>query len=77
MIFLVLKLILTTICIRMGLVGGIFAANFISASLRSSNFKYWNFINQIDPILITISSMAAIGSCIIGGPITNVLIILN
>tara|TARA_X000000950_G_scaffold285145_1_gene390146 strand:+ start:5219 stop:6928 length:1710 start_codon:yes stop_codon:yes gene_type:complete len=78
-IFLLLKIILTTLCIRMGLVGGIFApALFIGASLGVviSNIGI-NFIDQIDPIIIAVSSMAAVGSCIIGGPIANVLIIFE
>ena len=79
LIFLFFKIILTTLCIRMGLVGGIFApALFIGASLGVviSNIGI-KFINQIDPIIIAVSSMAAVGSCIIGGPIANVLIIFE
>ncbi len=79
LIFLALKLVLTTVCIRMGLVGGIFApALFLGASLGVVVSKLGSLItDQIDPTLITISSMAAIGSCIIGGPIANVLIIFE
>ena len=63
----------------MGLVGGIFApALFLGASLGVVISKLGILVtDQIDPILITISSMAAIGSCIIGGPIANVLIIFE
>ena len=63
----------------MGLVGGIFApALFIGASLGVviSNIGI-NFTAQVDPIIIAVSSMAAVGSCIIGGPIANVLIIFE
>ena len=51
---------------------------FIGASLGVviSNIGI-KFINQIDPIVIAVSSMAAVGSCIIGGPIANVLIIFE
>ena len=78
-IFLILKLFLTTICIRMGLVGGIFApALFLGASLGVVTAGFSLLISdQIDTSLIVLSSMSALGSCIIGGPIANVLIIFE
>ncbi len=77
--FLILKLILTTLCIRMGLVGGIFApALFLGASLGVVSAGLGSLIlEDINPFLIILSSMSALGSCIIGGPIANVLIIFE
>ena len=79
LIFLILKLFLTTICIRMGLVGGIFApALFLGASLGVVSAGIGELILvDINPYLIILSSMSALGSCIIGGPIANVLIIFE
>ena len=79
MIFLFLKLFLTTICIRMGLVGGIFApALFLGASLGVVTAGLASTISaDINPLLLVLSSMSALGSCIIGGPIANVLIIFE
>ena len=79
MIFLILKLFLTTICIRMGLVGGIFApALFLGASLGVVTAGLASIISEdINPFLVILSSMSALGSCIIGGPIANVLIIFE
>ena len=79
MIFLFLKLFLTTICIRMGLVGGIFApALFLGASLGVITAGLASIIStDINPFLLILSSMSALGSCIIGGPIANVLIIFE
>ena len=78
-VFLILKIFLTTICIRMGLVGGIFApALFLGACLGVVTYYLGSlFFNDINPTLIIISSMAALGSCIIGGPIANVLIVFE
>ena len=79
LIFLFLKISLTTICIRMGLVGGIFApALFIGSSLGVITFYVGSLLfPDINPTIIIISSMAALASCIIGGPIANVLIIFE
>ena len=79
LIFLILKLLLTTICIRMGLVGGIFApALFLGASLGVVAAGLSTILSdQINSSLIILSSMSALGSCIIGGPIANVLIIFE
>lgn len=79
LIFLILKLFLTTICIRMGLVGGIFApALFLGASLGVVTAGLALIISEdINPYLVILSSMSALGSCIIGGPIANVLIIFE
>ena len=79
LVFLILKLLLTTLCLRMGLVGGIFApALFLGASLGVFTAGLGTIIsNDINPYLIILSSMSALGSCIIGGPIANVLIIFE
>ena len=79
LIFLLLKISLTTICIRMGLIGGIFApALFIGSSLGVITFYVGSLLfPDINPTIIIISSMAALASCIIGGPIANVLIIFE
>ena len=79
LIFLFLKISLTTICIRMGLIGGIFApALFIGSSLGVITFYIGSLLfPEINPTIIIISSMAALASCIIGGPIANVLIIFE
>ncbi len=79
LVFLILKLILTTLCIRMGLVGGIFApALFLGASLGVVTAGLGDLIFEgVNPYLIILSSMSALGSCIIGGPIANVLIIFE
>ena len=79
LIFLVLKLFLTTLCIRMGLVGGIFApALFLGASLGVVTAGLGTLLSEnVNPFLIILSSMAALGSCIIGGPIANVLIVFE
>ena len=79
LIFLFLKISLTTICIRMGLIGGIFApALFIGSSLGVITFYVGSLLfPDINPTIIIISSMAALASCIIGGPIANVLIIFE
>ena len=60
----------------MGLVGGIFAPALFGASLGVviSNIGV-NFIDQVDPIIVTVSSMAAVGSCILRT--NNVLIIFE
>ena len=79
LIFLFLKISLTTICIRMGLIGGIFApALFIGSSLGVITFYIGSVLfPDINPTIIIISSMAALASCIIGGPIANVLIVFE
>tara|TARA_A100001388_G_C28727992_1_gene479991 strand:- start:596 stop:1336 length:741 start_codon:yes stop_codon:yes gene_type:complete len=63
----------------MGLVGGIFApALFIGACLGVITFYLGSlFFNDVNPTLVIISTMAALGSCIIGGPIANVLIVFE
>ena len=79
LIFLFLKISLTTMCIRMGLIGGIFApALFIGSSLGVITFYIGSVLfPDINPTIIIISSMAALASCIIGGPIANVLIVFE
>ena len=63
----------------MGLVGGIFApALFLGASLGVVTAGLGTLLSEnVNPFLIILSSMAALGSCIIGGPIANVLIVFE
>jgi len=63
----------------MGLVGGIFApALFLGASLGVISAGLGTLISEeVNPFIIILSSMSALGSCIIGGPIANVLIIFE
>ncbi len=77
--FLVFKLILTIICLRMGLIGGVFApALFLGASVGVIlGFLFQNVSPTLDVNLLTVSSMAAFASCVIGGPVANMMIILE
>ena len=79
LVFLVAKLVLTVICIRMGLVGGVFApALFLGAC---TGVLIGVLIKTILPdtniILYAVSAMAAVGSCVIGGPVANMMIIFE
>ena len=77
--FLIFKLLLTVTCIRLGLIGGVFApALFIGACsgiLLGSFFTY--LIPETNIALFAIASMAAVGSCVIGGPLANMMIIFE
>ena len=63
----------------MGLVGGIFApALFLGASLGVVSAGLAVIVSEnVNPYLMILSSMSALGSCIIGGPIANVLIVFE
>ena len=77
--FLIFKLLLTTICLRMGLIGGVFApALFLGACtgiILGVSFKV--LLPDTNIALYAIASMAAVGSCVIGGPVANMMIILE
>ena len=78
-LFLVTKLLLTVICIRLGLVGGVFApALFLGACTGlAMGVLIKLFLPETNIILYTVSAMAAIGSCVIGGPVANMMIIFE
>lgn len=76
---LIFKLLLTTICIRMGLIGGVFApALFLGAC---TGFIVGSFFHILLPesniALFAIAAMSAVGSCVIGGPVANMMIIFE
>lgn len=77
--FLIIKLFLTIFCLRMGLIGGVFApALFIGASLGVILGTFFQIVlPNSNLLLFAISSMAAVGSCVIGGPVANMLIIFE
>ena len=77
--FLIFKLLLTIICLRMGLIGGVFApALFLGASLGVIlGYIFQNFSTTLDLNLLTVASMSAFASCVIGGPVANMMIILE
>jgi CIC family chloride channel protein len=77
--FLIFKLLLTVICLRMGLIGGVFApALFIGASIGVILGFFFQQINpELDLNLLTVASMSAFASCVIGGPVANMMIILE
>ena len=52
-------------------------ALFLGASLGVVSAGIGLILVDINPCLIILSSMSALGSCIIGGPIANVLIIFE
>ena len=73
------KLFLTVVCLRMGLIGGVFApALFIGASIGVILGFFFQQINpELDLNLLTVASMSAFASCVIGGPVANMMIILE
>ena len=77
--FLIFKLLLTVLCLRMGLIGGVFApALFLGASVGVIlGFIIQNFSTTLDLNLLTVASMSAFASCVIGGPVANMMIILE
>ena len=77
--FLIFKLLLTVLCLRMGLIGGVFApALFLGASVGVIlGFIFQNFSTTLDLNLLTVASMSAFASCVIGGPVANMMIILE
>ena len=77
--FLIFKLFLTVLCLRMGLIGGVFApALFLGASTGVIlGFVFQNFSSTLDVNLLTVASMSALASCVIGGPVANMMIILE
>ena len=77
--FLFFKLFLTVVCLRMGLIGGVFApALFLGASVGVIlGFVFLNINPNLDLNLLTVASMSAFASCVIGGPVANMMIILE
>ena len=77
--FLFFKLLLTVICLRMGLIWGVFApALFLGASTGVLLGFIFQHINpNLDLNLLTVASMSAFASCVIGGPVANMMIILE
>ena len=77
--FLIFKLLLTILCLRMGLIGGVFApALFLGASVGVIlGFIFQKFSPTLDLNLLTVASMSAFASCVIGGPVANMMIILE
>ena len=63
----------------MGLIGGVFApALFLGASVGVIlGFIFQNFSPTLDLNLLTVASMSAFASCVIGGPVANMMIILE
>ena len=76
---LLLKLFLTVTCLRLGLIGGVFApALFLGACtgvILGTGFNF--FLPETNIELFALASMAAVGSCVIGGPLANMMIILE
>ena len=77
--FFIFKLILTVLCLRMGLIGGVFApALFLGASIGVIlGFLFQHINPNLDLNLLTVASMSAFASCVIGGPVANMMIILE
>ncbi|MBC11019.1 MAG: hypothetical protein CMP32_03810 [Rickettsiales bacterium] len=78
-LFLIFKLVLTVTCLRMGLIGGVFApALFLGASVGVIlGFLFQYLSPTLDLNLLTVASMSAFASCVIGGPVANMMIILE
>ena len=73
------KLFLTVVCIRLFLFGGIFSpALFIGVSLGCIFVAFFNqIIPDLNYSLFVIAGMAAVTSCVIGGPISTLLIVFE
>jgi len=78
-LFLLFKLILTVICLRMGLIGGVFApALFLGACVGLIlGTVFSSFVPTLNINLLTVASMSSLASCVIGGPVANMMIILE
>jgi len=65
--------------LRMGLIGGVFApALFLGASVGVIlGFLFQYLSPTLDLNLLTVASMSAFASCVIGGPVANMMIILE
>ena len=79
LIFLIFKLFLTTICIRFGLIGGVFAPALFIGACTGVFFGtiLQTFYPDINIALFAASALAAVGSCVIGGPLANMMIIFE
>ena len=76
---LLFKLLLTVICLRMGLIGGVFApALFLGACIGVIlGIVFQTLSPNLNTSLLTVASMSAFASCVIGGPVANMMIILE
>ena len=73
------KLILTVICIRLSLFGGIFSPALFIGVMTGCIFSIIAsyFFPEINYSLLAVAGMAAVTSCVIGGPISTILIIFE
>lgn len=78
-VLLIAKLFLTVICIRLNLFGGIFSpALFIGAALGCLLAIFFQlFLPYSNSSLFAIAGMAAVTGCVIGGPISTMMIIFE
>lgn len=78
-ILLVGKLMLTVICIRLSLFGGIFSPALFIGVMTGCIFSILAsyFFPSINYSLLAVAGMAAVTSCVIGGPISTILIIFE
>ena len=76
---LILKIILTSLCIGFGLFGGVLSPALLIGVCAGSiifNFPLINLENNLNAVL-AVSGMAAVCSSVIGGPITAIILILE
>ncbi len=78
-ILLIGKLILTVTCIRLSLFGGIFSPALFIGVMTGCIFSIITsyFFPDINYSLLAVAGMAAVTSCVIGGPISTILIIFE
>jgi len=79
LILVVLKILMTAICIGFGLFGGVFSpALFIGASGGAAAAKIFTVFGfTVTGSALTVCGLAAVGAAIIGAPISTVLIVLE
>jgi CIC family chloride channel protein len=73
------KLLLTVVCIRFSLFGGIFSPALFIGVMTGAIFSIITsyFFPEINYSLLAVAGMAAVTSCVIGGPISTILIIFE
>ena len=77
-ILLIGKLILTVICIRLNLFGGIFSPALFLGVCTGSIFCYFaGFFFDVNYSLFAVAGLAAVTSTVIGGPIATLLIVFE
>ncbi len=77
---LLVKIILTTVCLSLGLFGGIFSPSLvIGASAGAIALGLCNMVglNPVGSVGIVICGMAAVSSAVIGAPIAGVMVVLE